>query len=376
MKQINIRLVIYVILSSVLFAQKISSRESNAIFLPQGFVNESLSSNGVYNNEKSVFNISSENPIGIMNFDNISFGFAFQYESKIDDAWMADIGYKRYTNLLPQSMGIVLPLKYFNIGYGFSQSYNAELIFQPMEIFTSEYPEGINEFITPIDRIYVFSNSILIAKQFDHKSVKMNIGFRFSNFNMNEYNKIGNIEETYKDNANGYAIGFGICYNKNVIISTFYEMGSRFSKKYYYDSIGLEPNEPFLTENTIIGNFPNNLNTSIVYNYTNQIKIIGSIKFNYWSKSHNYYRDQIDLSCNIEKKVKNNHQMSIGFYVNNGNFNKNIDNKSFRAIYLIGGLNYQTKYIDVDLTLADSQILSGAAARKQTIGKIGLGFHL
>ena len=94
------------------------SREINATFLTQGFVQESLSGLGFPgSNITTISNISSCNPASLYDFETLSLGLSNQFDSELYPAWVAGIGHKRVNNYFPQSVGIVFPINTFRFSH-------------------------------------------------------------------------------------------------------------------------------------------------------------------------------------------------------------------------------------------------------------------
>lgn len=118
------RIIIPLFLLSFLYSQQnIVSSEIQVLWLPQGRVLESLSGYG-YSQSISGFanNISDRNPATLSLIEKSSLGISYQWDSKIEEAWFAEIGHERIHDQIPQSFSLVLPVKGFRIGYGFGQN--------------------------------------------------------------------------------------------------------------------------------------------------------------------------------------------------------------------------------------------------------------
>jgi len=138
--------------------------KNTVVFLPQGYVLESLNGYGFSHGVIStISNISSGNPASLSDFQRLSLGVSGQYDTKINTAWIAGIGYQRVENKRPQSAGFVLPHKNFRLGFGISQKYSTALDFGEVEITTVEEPEGTGETFNVTHNTFVQSKSALIA---------------------------------------------------------------------------------------------------------------------------------------------------------------------------------------------------------------------
>jgi len=99
----------YLVFLFVLFNISISAQ--SLIYLPQGFVLDGLSGIG-YNKTTAttISNIINTNPSLLNDFDKVGVGFSYQFDSKIDEAWIGDMSHSRISSGYPQSIGLVIPI--------------------------------------------------------------------------------------------------------------------------------------------------------------------------------------------------------------------------------------------------------------------------
>ena len=71
------------------------------------------------------------NPASISEFENYSLGFSYQFNTSIDEAWIADFGTSRVYNFYPQSVGGIVKWNDLTFGLGFGQKYNGTLDIGP-----------------------------------------------------------------------------------------------------------------------------------------------------------------------------------------------------------------------------------------------------
>ena len=124
-------------------------RESEVFLLPQGFGIELLNSKGSSGIINDVSNISAMNPAAIQKLKSLSFGFSYQFQTTIDEAYIFDVGTSRIQNYLPQSFGGIIHYNEISFGVGFGQKYNGSLDFDPLPITTVNYPDGTGEYYYP-----------------------------------------------------------------------------------------------------------------------------------------------------------------------------------------------------------------------------------
>ena len=220
----------------------------------------------------------------------------------------------------------------------------------------------------------------MFSRKFRYSDYIINVGYTFSRSTLNKYQKIWNFENSFSDSAFEHAIGISFYVNNGFFMGAFFKKGAEFSKDVTYDNSNLQIDPIDSSYNdlntfTIVGYLPNNFNISLVKDCSQNVQILGSINYIFRNPVNENYSSRIEISGNIVRQISKNINVSAGFFETNGAQKQNEFMKSLRAIYLMGGLSIQTKYINIDLTMADSHLLSGVA-RKQTIGKIGFGFHI
>ncbi len=124
MKKLVLLLVIQFIISSISGTlPQTNSREGSTIvsFLPQGYGIKLLNSYGTSSILNDVSNLGFMNPANISDFENYSLGFSYQFNTSIDEAWIADFGTSRVYNFYPQSAGGIVKWNDFTFGLGFGQ---------------------------------------------------------------------------------------------------------------------------------------------------------------------------------------------------------------------------------------------------------------
>ncbi|MDD5766117.1 MAG: hypothetical protein PHW79_07735, partial [Candidatus Marinimicrobia bacterium] len=158
-----------------------------AIYLPQGHVYDALSGNG-YNPSTlaTPMTINSVNPAALVDLKR-GFGLSYQYETKMQPAWIADFGHQRIFNAVPQSAGLSIPLGNLHLGMAMNQVYNSEL----------DYGEIIGTIIWGNNRGYienytfhpkktesVYRYSFTAAYSLN-RSKSVTIGFRYNHNQLN-----------------------------------------------------------------------------------------------------------------------------------------------------------------------------------------------
>ena len=151
---LNHILLLTTIISITIFPQ---NNDTQAIIAPQGFGINLLNSKGNSSIDNDISNIGFMNPAAISNFDSYTFGLSYQFSSKIEEGWIADIGTSRKNDWIPQSAGAVLKFENFSFGLGFGQKYNGSLDFDSIQVTTPENPDGTGEFFDVEYRTRVYS---------------------------------------------------------------------------------------------------------------------------------------------------------------------------------------------------------------------------
>ena len=167
------KLVLFLVLQFSIFnisetlAQTNTRDGSNVVnFLPQGYGIKLLNSSGTSSIINDVSNLGFMNPASISGFENYSLGFSYQFNTSIDEAWIADFGTSRVYNFYPQSVGGIVKWNDFTFGLGFGQKYNGTLDIDPIEVATIEDPDGTGEFFEVKQETMIHSYSITAAYSF------------------------------------------------------------------------------------------------------------------------------------------------------------------------------------------------------------------
>ena len=157
-------LLFFVLFLSNLNAQERAPIESIVVFLPQGFILESLTSYGMLNTTiSSPDNIANSNSASLAQYQKISVGISKQFDSSIDNAWIADIGHKRISTIRPQSIGVVIPFRNFRFGFGMSESYSTSLQIGDIQETTEQFPDGTGSVFKPTHKTRVNKKSAIGA---------------------------------------------------------------------------------------------------------------------------------------------------------------------------------------------------------------------
>ncbi len=367
------------------------SASTDPIILPQGYSLNLLNSKGTSGINNVVSNINFINPAALDRFDIISAGISYEYQTNITNAWLANIGYKRFTGSAPQSVGIILPFNSFKIGFGAGQTYESELDLGEIKITTIDHPDGIGETLHPIYKTNVYSYSFLgsysIKNLLTDDVFGMGVKFSFSHLNYVTSFFPGSVDES----VNSFGTELGLIYKmnldkiKNILLGLSFSTAVQFSEIFRYsDDYSLYTDSSRNTYYSIIstaimlnGNIPSYLKFDFDINTIPQVEILGSFKDIFWSDIKSNVRDHFELSGSMIYKMNDFISPTVGFYSTDYTLKDDYFgiNKEMNAFYITAGLQININPINIDLALADSHWLSGEF-RKQTIVKAGVGIQL
>ncbi|MBU0475898.1 MAG: hypothetical protein KKF62_17265 [Bacteroidetes bacterium] len=371
-----------------IFSQK--ATESPVAFLPHGLSLPLLNGNGNSAINNDVANIGSINPAALENFNNFMFGFSYQYEPKINESWIADIGSERINNWIPQSAGIVFPYNELRFAISMNQKYNRALLIGPMEITTIENPSGIGEFIKPKDETFIYNYSFTTSYTYNNflSNSELSFGIRFGFYKLDEYEKIFNswIDASLYSND----VSVGILYsspktdNQYLKLGIFYHSKLQFNEQVeilrdevQIDNGGLFPTPIYPTEANLVAKFPSSIQLDIDFTQLNKFQFLASISNSYWSDVADNYKNQIEITSSISYFLSESFSPSFGFAYSEKKLVEDYfgANKKLDVIFLTAGAVLKFNNLSVNLALADSHLFSGDF-RKTTIGKISLSYSL
>lgn len=382
--------VLLILLNSNIVSQIIYQ---NILILPQGDPLGELNGLGNSGLVNSVSNIGFINPAGLNNFDKISFGTTYEFENKIDEAWIAQIGFRRDMNFVPQSAGFVLPAGNFRVGFAFSQGYNGGIDVGIVAITDPNHPDG-GEYtkVVNINRLYNYSlmaSYLLIGDASAGSS--FSIGGKFN------INRLKVASDPYsielKFGGNNWAAG-GM-FTHRFEDDKFYSIGLFFEK-----NIPMEIKESSLPGLTVTpgnpgGNrppaysgfvitpiraeFPSKLKLDFDISLLSRIRFLGNVSEIFWHSVEARNSDQMEFSGGLAYRFNDIISSSAGFITSGKRYDE-VDalfhtNENLRAVFLTLGTEIKIKDLLFDFSIADSHTFSGGW-RKQTIGRVGVGYSL
>lgn len=366
-------LILALVISSILVAQDTKKLSSTipVLYLPHGYVLESISGTGFQNCVNNhIANISSSNPASSSHFNKLSFGLSYQFESSTQPGWIADIVRMREQNKYPQSFGLIVPVKMFRVGLGYSQRYNSVLDFGQMEKITPDQPYGTGEFFSAskTEIVYCYSGifSYSIHNFLGERNI-LSVGLMgsFNYLDLNERIHTIKMSEYTKD----YSWTFGIQYNiaNKFHFGIFYLKSPLFKDNFTFEGTKLKIDQKM----------PDKFNIEIFYRLNSHFNFLMNFTKVYWHQQSDDLSNYTDISGGVISNITK--QISLSLCVlstgyQSDTYQKEINSNLYSA-FLLGGLKLRFQHFDIDLAYVTSTKYSGEW-RKQKIGKIALGFYL
>lgn len=377
-KQIVIFL--FILISSASFAQ-LQVPENNVLHLPQGFVLTNLNSLGISNINNSVSNIGTTNPSSMIQFNKISIGGSYHFETKLEEAYLASIGHKRISNELPQSIGIVFPYQNFRLGLAFNQKYNSSAEFDKIPITTVEFPDGSGEYYKPIMETKVLSYSVSASYLFDNlfmENSSLAFGARLTRNSLDYREEL--LSYSFDVESENYNWAFGVLFNhdfdnnKSFSAGILYESNINMKETIIHSDKNLNENPNFSPSQFSLifsANFPAKVSFDLSADFINNISLYSTVNYLLWSDVHTNLKNQFEFSLTGLYHFNENLKASFGFFTTDRNYEENIlgINEKLRAVYLLAGINYRISLFNFGLSIADSHLFSDEW-RKQTIAKL------
>ena len=372
--------VLTILLNSPMIFPQINS---NVLFTPSGFTQPLLSGYGESAIKNSAANAGSLNPAALGLFDNISTGISYQYETDVDEAWGINTKDERILNAVPQSFGLIIPVKNFSAALSMNQLYNGYLNFH-IPYTTSEQPDGTGEFFDINRRTKLYSYSFTASYSFFNISNRINIsiGARFN------YNHLQHRSEEfyyYIDDsfpANNYSVGFilskseenqfiniGLSYNSELRYDEEVDINWKDKPIYDYRS------DYIVVTRRLFAEIPSSLRLDIYGGKSEKFEFTGSFAYRFWKNIGDNFKNQPEVSGNVIYKANELFSSSIGINYTDRNFEDFAGfNENFHSVYFTLGGVLKFYGFDLHLVLADNRLFSGDYI-KQTIAKAGLNYE-
>jgi hypothetical protein len=370
------------------------SNEFNLILFPQGYGIKFLNSSGTSSIFNDVSNLGFMNPASISEFENHSLCISYQFNSSIDEAWIADIGTSRVYNFYPQSFAGIVKWNDFTFGLGFGQHYNGTKDFDPMPVTTFQQPDGTGEFIDIIEENSINNYSLSVAysliKLFE-STFNINLGLRYSLNRLHQYVKLWDTEVNSTGYYSSFGLGltseFNIDAERKLTTGIFFESENKFKANLeyerppiLYDIDPIDSNRIYAITSSpdILYNTPSELSFDLVVDAAEELKFLTKLTSVFWATGADNLKDQIEFSFSAVYKINEMFSPSLGFYMTDCEYTDNFYsrlNEGLNALFMTAGLKFNYAIFSADLAIADSHLFSGDF-RKQTILKLALGYTL
>ncbi len=392
------KVIILLVLCNLMYAgdwDRVSTSSAGA-WLTQGYIFESINGTGFTRSIYShVANLGSTNPAAIYDSTHISLGLSYQLESAIKPAWILDINHERGRLYLPQSAGIVLPLKNFQIGLGFNQHYNSVLDFGTYEVTTAEQPEGTGETFKIERENYVNRYSVQVSYALNNPLQNYNslsLGLRLNYSTIDVTDRIYHVEAVAKGGSLGWAVGLRYDPTANIKIGLCYERNPNFNVKIILDHDVLFVRSD--TNYTTIGNnpeinalaqpdyrlktkLPDKLNLGFLYRFDESLQMILEITDIFWYQQDEESLNSFDISGSLVGRLTENISLSAGILSTERRFEEkdyygSRTGDNLDALFVLAGLNLKAGAFNLDFALLTA--LVHGEWREQRIGKFSMGY--
>jgi len=388
-KQIIIHLGIYITVTATPV-----SGTSTIIYLPQGYVIDAISGLG-YNKStiSTASTLGSTNPASIVDLSKFSLGFSYQYDTKLEPAWIAGIGHRRIFNSVPQSIGLSIPIKNLHLGLAMNQIYNSELDYGEItgtfvwsneqgyietETFYPKRKESVNRYSIiaayDLNKYLSSSNCLSIGVQYNYNYFKYFQSLGLCITVLNDSLVVRNLNIREKIIAGNVSIGIrystGNTNIPRIDIGLYYETFIKFEKPYTFEN----------SQVILMGNIPDKLHAGIYLKTPFKLYFSGNMSYIHWKNKnmpHPDVQNQPELSGTIGYTFSKNLTLYVGSLFSN--YQRAIRDDvfemegEFKVIYFIAGGTFQYKRLSFEFAGADSQLFSGDW-RKQTLIKLGVGY--
>jgi hypothetical protein len=366
-----------------------SSVETSVVLLYQGYTINSYNATGFSNAIHSTLaDLPDANPASLSDLAKPGIGLSMEYQTKIDNALgysSFKVGHKRIKQYIPQSVTIIYPIRFLQVGMGFYQKYSDKMDFGKIAIMSLVNPDSATGHYEPDYRRYIYSGNAIISRNLsnffgkDHHiylGLQLNVDF----FRLND--SILNTTISASDQAFSWKIGIKYTYQNKLSLAAIFDKGNSFSGKYKYE------NEPIVVIDTssffqgiqIEHRFKLNTPSKFILGY--EVKplpwlwVHGSGNLVYWNQANSYYKNNFDYSFGFIFNGEEKLAYSFGVF----NVDRKTRNSSpfvvvpdYSGYYLSAGIMARFKSWTIQGTIMDSHI-SSSEIRKQTIGKLGLEY--
>lgn len=356
------------------------------LYLPQGHVITALSGYG-YNPSTIVTTatIGCSNPAMLVDLKR-SFGFSYQYNTKIKRAWYFDFEHRRIFNAIPQSVGLAFPFNSLHLGLAMNQVFNSKLDYGEVAVYmVSDNDQGYIEtgrfYPYRTELVYQFS---LAAAAYLNKSKSLSVGLQCKYNHLDFYQYLGysvhqsesgdsliSTKNELTQNAPSGNFSIGIRYR------TPREVFPRFQIGLYYESrVRFKHSFTYLSETiNLAGDLPAKIHVGTYLETQNGFFFSQNLSYLFWGNACYSFHDQPEFAINVGYPLGKNLILSAGVFYTNYHRDSFIPlgNNPFKLIHLLFGGIYRFKDFSLEFTCADGHLFSGKY-RKQTIFETGIGY--
>lgn len=347
-------------------------------FSRQGFPIGSMSgfgSSGILNN---VSNLSALNPAALSSFDRCSAGFSYEYSSEVEQEGRlyTTVKAKRPVSPLPQSVGLVVPYDNFRFGIAMSRYYNIDLTSRFSSINSDfgspewNYSAGIEQY------------SAIASYAVQNTGLALGLGFNLNSFHQKQqddlmiYYAYSSMYTKYEYENPLYSTNWhmGALYKFDLSNENYLKLALAYESAFKYDndftiSYG---DDRFSHKYNVTAKLPGRLKFDTEMKVRNDLRLLASVSETFWKNANEKSGNIIFSSLGGLYNLNAGSAVSFGAALSdNVSFGKGGNND---IVYLYAGINTYYKFLNFDLSVADSHV-SKNEAFKQTLVKFALGFR-
>jgi len=385
-------ILLLILLHINLYAQKVGTTSAPSTFVPQGHVLSSINSMGFSRLiNQQVSNVGNINPASLSQFENLSFGISYQFETDVTPAWIAGLGHSRSQLAKPQSFGLVVRDDQFRYALSFNQRYNSFVDFGDIPITTVEHPEGTGETFSPHIKELIDSYSTNVSYTFFDGPNEVSLGAKLDfNILSHEEEILHTVAHTSGFSISG-AIGLNYQLDENITIGLFYERAPEFEEKVTFKSSGLVPvdidtsglgyNPAFIIDPPDIflkSKMPDILNMAISVRHSETYTSVFDLTYIFWEQHTKNSNNNLDISSSILASLQEDIIFSFGFLLTDRDYGNETNsafgtNSKLDGLFLLVGLKEKFDTFDFNITVVSSHLGSGKW-REQLIAKVGIDY--
>jgi hypothetical protein len=221
------------------------------------------------------------------------------------------------------------------------------------------------------------------------KDARFSFGVAVNYNRLNYYYRFGqkNYEpdRVLKSHGNKVTYSLGVTYSvlKSSLFSLLFEKGAEFDKMTTDENkftilYTLVPLPSWEGMDKSVSKEPDKIHIGFDHSFSEESQITTTLSYIGWKATGQNRKDQVEAAASFIYSMRHDLLTSLGLYYTDLNYNNNAffaKDNLFRSLYITAGAIYSFSLFDVDLTVADSHLLA-QECRKETLGRISVGFHL